>query len=61
MTPPGAMTAREMALFLGVSVDTVYERVKVGKLPKPDLTGPYHSRLWSREQISEIVSGFHRA
>lgn len=58
---PGAMTARELALFLGVSVDTIYERVKAGKLPAPSLRGPYHSKLWSHEQVTEIVQGFHRA
>jgi excisionase family DNA binding protein len=57
----GAMTARELALFLGVSVDTIYERVKAGRLPKPAMKGPYHRRLWSREQVSEIVSSLHRA
>jgi len=61
MKEPGAMTSRELALLLGVTVDTIYERVKAGKLPIPELTGPYHSKLWSHKQVTEIVSALHRA
>ena len=56
----GHMTLRELAKFLGRDWKTLERWLKKGKLPQPVAVTDHGWRMWSPEQVTEILAKVSR-
>ena len=56
MEQRGTMTTKEVAYFLGFSVNTLYKRLKDGTFPLKPLPLPTRTRLFSRKAVEQYVA-----
>lgn len=50
----------ELAEVLGMSVSTVERRLRAGRFPTPASVNVHGWRLWSHEQVTELIQRKHR-